>query len=219
MNELAPINHENLSNTVYATLCDALISGKFKPGDRLRVRELAELLGTSVTPIRDAILRLTHDNAVVFQSPRNIQIPFLTEKAYFEIREIRVRLESLAAERAADLATPADIARLESILAESEKAFLERDGLRGAELNQAFHFALAQIAELPTLHNILRRLWLQMGPIIADVYTDAGRGMIMHHYDVLDAVKCRDGADAARAIADDIVKGGRAIRERIQAQG
>ena len=93
MTELTAINHENLSNTVYATLCDALISGKFKPGDRLRIRELAERLGTSVTPIRDAILRLTHDNAVVFQSSRNIQIPFLTEKSYFEIREIRLRLE------------------------------------------------------------------------------------------------------------------------------
>lgn len=218
MTELTATNHENLSNTVYATLCDALISGKFKPGDRLRIRELAETLGTSVTPIRDAILRLTHDNAVVFQSARNIQIPFLTEKSYFEIREIRLRLESLAAETAANLATPSDMANLESILAENEKAFLERDGLRGAELNQAFHFALAQMAQLPTLRDILRRLWLQMGPIIADVYTDTGREMIVHHYEVLDAIRRRDGRDAAQAITDDIVKGGRTVRERIQAQ-
>lgn len=218
MTELTAIHHENLSNTVYATLCDALISGKFKPGDRLRIRELAERLGTSVTPIRDAILRLTHDNAVVFQSARNIQIPFLTEESYFEIREIRLRLESLAAQTAADLATPTDIAHLESILAENEKAFLDRDGLRGAELNQAFHFSLAQIAQLPTLHDILRRLWLQMGPIIAEVYSDTGREMIVHHYEVLDAIKRRDGQGAAQAISDDIVKGGRSVRERIQAQ-
>ena len=82
MAELSVLNHENLSNTVYATLCDALISGKFKPGDRLKIRDLAERLGTSVTPVRDAIIRLSHDHAVTFQTARNIQIPVLTEAAY-----------------------------------------------------------------------------------------------------------------------------------------
>ena len=55
---LKTLEHDNLSNTVYATLCDALIKGQFQPGDRLKIREIAEKLGTSVTPVRDAILRL-----------------------------------------------------------------------------------------------------------------------------------------------------------------
>jgi DNA-binding GntR family transcriptional regulator len=56
-----------------------------------------------------------------------------------------------------------------------------------------------------------------MGPIIADVYSETGREMIVHHYEVLEAIKRRDGRDAAQAITDDIVKGGRTVRERIQA--
>ena len=65
---LQTLAHENLSSSVYAALCDALMKGHFQPGDRLKIRELAEQFGTSVTPVRDAIIRLTHDEALVFQS-------------------------------------------------------------------------------------------------------------------------------------------------------
>ncbi len=96
--DLDPIDHESLSNTVYATLCDALIQGRFQPGDRLKIRDLAGQLGTSVTPIRDAILRLAHDEAIVFRSARDIRIPDVSEDRYLEIRSIRIRLEALAGE-------------------------------------------------------------------------------------------------------------------------
>lgn len=119
---LPVIDHDNLSNKVYATLCDALIKGQFNPGDRIKIRDLAEQLGTSVTPIRDAILRLSHDDAIVFQSARNIQIPVLTEETYLEIRAIRLRLEALAAETAAIVSTRDDIAALEEIVAKNEVA-------------------------------------------------------------------------------------------------
>lgn len=216
MTELSVLNHENLSNTVYATLCDALISGKFKPGDRIKIRDLAERLGTSVTPVRDAIIRLSHDHAVTFQTARNIQIPLLTEAAYLEIRSIRVRLEALAAETAAAIAGKQDIARLEGLLAENEEAISRGDGARGAELNQMFHFQLAKIANLPTLNGILRGLWLQTGPAIAEIYMQGGREMVSHHYEVVEALKRGDGASAARAIAEDIIEGGRPILDRLR---
>lgn len=214
---LPVIDHDNLSNKVYATLCDALIKGQFNPGDRIKIRDLAEQLGTSVTPIRDAILRLSHDDAIVFQSARNIQIPVLTEETYLEIRAIRLRLEALAAETAAIVSTRDDIAALEEIVAKNEVALRAKDRLGGAEMNQAFHFTLATIAQLPILHSILRRLWLKMGPIIANVYLEGDREMIDYHYKVLEALKKRDAEKAAEAIIDDIQLGGRAILDRVSA--
>ena len=211
MSELPILEHENLSNTVYATLCDALIKGRFQPGDRLKIRDIAEQLGTSVTPVRDAILRLAHDDAIVFQSPRDIRIPALTKPQYLEIRTIRLRLEGLAAESAARVASKADIETLTAILAENEKALAEGDRLKGTELNQAFHFQLSKIADLHVLNGILRRLWLQMGPLIADAYLDGGRSMIDFHYPIVEAIKRRDPEAAARAIMDDIELGGQAI--------
>lgn len=216
MPEFATLDHENLSSTVYATLCDALIQGRFQPGDRLKIRDLAEQFGTSVTPIRDAILRLVNDEAIIFRSPRDIRIPGLGEKRYREIRSIRVRLEGLAAESAAQVATRADIEALERILQENEDAIAAGDRLKGTQLNQAFHFMLPQIAALPVLNGILRRLWLQMGPHISDAYIAGGRAMIDHHYPVVEALKRHDSTAAAMAIVDDILLGGKPILDRIE---
>ncbi|NRP72533.1 HTH-type transcriptional regulator McbR [Ensifer psoraleae] len=216
MDELQVLNHANLSDTVYATLCDALIKGRFNPGDRLKIRDLAEQLGTSVTPVRDAILRLSHDDALVFQTARNIQIPHMTKARYLEIRAIRLRLEALAAETAASVASQKDIQDVRRILDANEKALAEGDRLAGAELNQAFHFQLATIAKLPTLHSILRRLWLQIGPLIADVYLAGGRDMIDYHYAVLEALEHHRPKDAAEAIMSDILNGGKVLLDKVQ---
>lgn len=214
--DLDPIDHESLSNTVYATLCDALIQGRFQPGDRLKIRDLAGQLGTSVTPIRDAILRLAHDEAIVFRSARDIRIPDVSEDRYLEIRSIRIRLEALAAETAAQLATRADIDALETILRGNEEALKNGDRLAGTRFNQAFHLALPKIARLPVLDGILHRIWLQMGPLIADSYLQGGRAMVDYHYPVIDALRRHDSAAAAKAIVDDIVLGGKAIMDRVE---
>lgn len=214
--DLDPIDHESLSNTVYATLCDALIQGRFQPGDRLKIRDLAGQLGTSVTPIRDAILRLAHDEAIVFRSARDIRIPDVSEDRYLEIRSIRIRLEALAAETAAQLATRADIDALETLLRGNEEALKNGDRLAGTRFNQAFHLALPKIARLPVLDGILHRIWLQMGPLIADSYLQGGRAMVDYHYPVIDALRRHDSAAAAKAIVDDIVLGGKAIMDRVE---
>lgn len=216
MPEFTTLEHENLNKAVYGALCDALIQGRFQPGDRLKIRDLAEQFGISVTPIRDAILRLANDEAIIFRSPRDIRIPDLSEGRYREIRAIRIKLEGLAAETAAQVATSADIEVLERILCENEKAIEAGDRLKGAELNQAFHFMLPQIAGLPVLNGILRRLWLQMGPHISDAYLPGGRAMIDHHYPVVEALKRHDSGAASMAIVDDILLGGKPILERIE---
>ncbi|MFN7009120.1 MAG: GntR family transcriptional regulator [Allorhizobium sp.] len=216
MAEFSTLEYANLNSVVYGALCDALMQGRFQPGDRLKIRDLAEQFGTSVTPIRDAILRLVNDEAVTFRSPRDIRIAGLSEERYREIRAIRVRLEGLAAETAAQVATSADIQALEQILRENEAAIADGDRLKGTQLNQAFHFMLPTIAGLPVLTSILRRLWLQMGPHISGAYLAGGRAMIDHHYPVIEALKRHDPAAASMAIVDDILLGGKPILERIE---
>ncbi len=215
--DLTLLEHDNLGSTIYQKLCEALMKGAFKPGDRLRIRDLAERLGTSVTPVRDAILRLVQDQALVLRSPRDIRVPMLTRAVYLEIRDIRVNLEGLAAERAAQQATPAQVRTLDALLARNEEAIRAHDTPLATELNQMFHFELADIADMPVLRDILRRLWLQMGPLIADVYGGAGRTMIDHHYPLMDAIRRHDGPTAARAIQADILLASGPILERIDA--
>ena len=86
---------------IYARLAAQLMSGQLLPGDRLKIRELADEIGTSVTPVRDALLRLVQDGALVMPTPRVIRVRSLTLREYLEIRSIRLELEGMAAGMAA----------------------------------------------------------------------------------------------------------------------
>jgi len=213
---LAALDRDTLGDSAYQTLSDALIKGRFQPDDRLRIRDLAAELGTSVTPVRDAVLRLVQDRALVMRSPRDIRVPILSSADYLEIRTIRLNLEGLAAEKAADAVTSSHIAELERITAEKERALLAGDGAHATELNQVFHFALTDIAGMPVLKSVLQRLWLQMGPLIAEMYRTSGLEVVEHHHILIQALIDRDGQAAAAAIRSDILERGAPILERIR---
>lgn len=206
-----PLDAAGLGELVYQKLADALMKGALKPGERLRIRDIARQVDTSVTPVRDAIIRLVQEGALTMRSARDIRVPFVGADRYREIRLIRLQLEGLAAEGAARAATRDDLARLAAIIAENERAIADRDVGQAIALNQVFHFALAEIAGLPTLRGILRLLWLKSGPVIAAGYHVGGRVMIDHHYSVLDAIRRKDAESARIAICRDIMAGGDVI--------
>jgi DNA-binding GntR family transcriptional regulator len=206
--EFKTIDHNKLGEVVYQNIAEALIKGALRPGARLKIRDLAQEMGTSVTPVRDAILRLVHEGALLLKSPRDIRVPVLHPDRYLEIRTIRLKLEGLAAERAAAMADAADIKRLEMLISNNERALSARDFALATEINQVFHFELANVAAMPILRGILHNLWLQMGPIISAAYGEGGRTMIEHHYDVLEAIRKHDAQAAKQAIRDDILSGG-----------
>ena len=201
----------SLGGSVYQHIAEALTKGALKPGDRLKIRDLAQQMGTSVTPVRDAVLRLVHEGALSLKSPRDIRVPSLHQDRYLEIRAIRLKLEGLAAEGAARNATPADIARLERLTEDNEQALAQSEFVRATAINQVFHFELAEIAAMPVLRGILQNLWLQMGPVIAAAYEDGGRTMIEHHYVVIEAIRRGEPEAAKRAIREDILAGGDVI--------
>jgi len=205
------VDRENLGETIYGALAEALIQGHLKPHDRIKIRDIAQQMETSVTPVRDAILRLVQDGALILKSPRDIRVRALTLSEYLEIRSIRVELEGLAAAEAARQAKPAEIGNLATLVEKNEKALRAGNSARAIELNQAFHFELATIARLPILLGLLRRLWLPMGPLISQAYEAGGRSMVDHHYPVIEAIRRGDSDAARQAIRDDICLGGQAI--------
>ncbi|MGL9734354.1 MAG: GntR family transcriptional regulator [Symbiopectobacterium sp.] len=84
---IGQINQNYLGYTVYTMLHEALIMGWLKPGDRLRIRELAAQLWTSVIPVRDAILKLAKTGADT-ETPLDIHVPQLTIAQFIEIRTL-----------------------------------------------------------------------------------------------------------------------------------
>ena len=201
--------HVNLGKSVYATLRDALAAGRFQPNDRLRIRELALQLGTSVTPVRDAMLQLVQEEALVLRSPRDFRVPVLSVARYLEIRALRLELEGLGAFEAALRIDDATLADLKRLLQANEEAIARHDLAAALQCNQAFHLGLAQAAGMPTLKRFVDHLWMQTAPLIAAGYASFSPDMrVGHHHAIISALRQRDGAAARRAIEQDILDGG-----------
>ncbi|AJX94470.1 GntR family transcriptional regulator [Burkholderia pseudomallei] len=211
------LEHENLGKSVYALLRESLATGRFRPNTRLRIRDLAAQLGTSVTPVRDAILQLAKEEALVLRSPRDIRVPVLTVEKFLEIRAIRLELEGLGAATAAMRIDPKTLTYLEDLLAHNEQAIEEGDMSAALQWNQAFHLGLADAASMPTLRGFIDRLWMQTAPLIAAAYESFSESMrVGHHRDILRALRDRDSDGARRAIRDDILEGGEKMLEFIR---
>lgn len=201
--------HVNLGKSVYAMLREALAAGRFQPNDRLRIRELALQLGTSVTPVRDAMLQLVQEEALVLRSPRDFRVPVLSVARYLEIRALRLELEGLGAAEAAQRIDGATLADLERLLQANEEAIARHDLAAALQCNQAFHLGLAQAAGMPTLKRFVDHLWMQTAPLIAAGYASFSPDMrVGHHHAIISALRQRDSAAARRAIEQDILDGG-----------
>src|SRR5687768_2649453 len=112
--QLAPLDRQaRLGDLAYNSLKDRLVTGRFAPGEKLTVRAIAQALGVSTTPARDALNRLMADGNLVNAGPKTVVVPVLDRKVLDEITAIRLALEGLAAETGAPHASKADIERLE----------------------------------------------------------------------------------------------------------
>ena len=210
------ITHTYLGSNVYSQLRNALITGSLKPDDRLRIRELASQLGTSVTPVRDAILQLAKEKALVLKTPKDIRVPVLDSAAYLEIRTLRLNLEGLGAETAARLATSNDLKRIDANIQLNLEAINNSDLPEALRLNSEFHFLIAEAARMPLLRSYLDSLWMRAGPLIAQAYAHFSLTMaIEHHIEVLNALRQQDAAAAKHAIQVDILDGNQKMLEFI----
>jgi len=101
-----------LRDRVYGDLRHALMTGRFLPGQKMPIRALAAALGTSLTPVREALRRLITEGVLEGQSNRSVRVPLMTRTKILELRELRVTLESIAAARAAEIITRDEVANL-----------------------------------------------------------------------------------------------------------
>lgn len=121
----------------YHRLHDAIKSGQYRPGDRLREIDVSEKLALSRTPVREALRKLESDGIVEHRPRLGAVIRTLTTPEIVELYEMRLVLERTAAEMAAKHANAAEIDTLKDINAQIDGA--GRETQRAAALNQDFH--------------------------------------------------------------------------------
>ena len=207
---LPSVTRTNLNAQVYDALRGALLEGRLRPHQRLKIRDVAATMRVSETPVREAVMQLVRERALVLQTSRSLTVPRLSVGQYLELRQIRLELEGLAAAEAASHVTARDIAALKKLHAALLKAELSGHAAEAVRLNWHFHARIYQCAAMPELFNIIQGLWLRTGPLLTYLYPHApptypGRH---RHLDVIDRLNAGDGAGVRAAIQADTLEGG-----------
>ena len=154
MNEYLP-----LRDVVFNTLRKAILRGELKPGERLMEIQLANKLGVSRTPIREAIRKLELEGLVLMIPRKGAEVAQITEKNMQDVLEVRKALEELSVQLACERITPEQVEEMKMAAEDFRKVLKSGDVTKIAEADVKFHdiiFAATNNQRLITLLNNLR---------------------------------------------------------------
>ena len=193
---------------VYARLRDMILYGLLEPGQPVTIQGLVAQLEVGMTPVREAIRRLTAEGALMPQGNRRVTVPKMTPAILDQVGFARLTIEPMLAEKAGALLTPRLIDQLTQVDDAVNRAILGGDIPAYLESNHAFHFALYEASGSTVLVDMARSLWLRFGPSLRVVCTRAGSlGLPDQHAEALAAMRNGDHAALRHAIERDIAQG------------
>lgn len=189
----------------YTELRRRILDGELGPGARLLLRRLAEELGISVMPVRDAIRLLERDGLVTTESHRGATVTTISRTEILDIISIRMWLEILAIREATPLHTERTLAVAEKALVEAEHAAATGEGLAYTLANRSVHKALEAPAS-PAVQQLVEELWDRLWRArrrmsLFVLAADRIVGAESEHRELFDAVRRGDVEAAAGAMA------------------
>lgn len=200
----------------YARLRDMILYGHLAPGQPVTIQGLIQDLGAGMTPVREAIRRLTAEGALLPQGNRRVAVPPMTLSMLEQVAFARLTIEPKLAELAAAHVTPALITRLEAADEKVNRAIGAGDIPAYLAANHTFHFALYETSAAPVLVDLVRSLWLRAGPSLRAVIGRYGRAASPdRHSEALEAMRRGDAAALARAVERDIQQGVDHVRQAL----
>ena len=200
----------------YARLRDMILFGHLAPGAPVTIQGLIADLGAGMTPVREAIRRLTAEGALLPQGNRRVAVPQMSAEMLDQVAFARLVIEPNLAARAATRLSRAQIDRLEVMDAKVNTAIASGALPDYLAANHAFHFALYEAADAPVLLDLARSLWLRAGPSLRAVIDRFGREVAPDlHREALAAMRAGDAKALSDAIERDIQQGVDHVRQAL----
>ena len=160
---LSPVRIATISDTIYESLLESIVSGQIPPGMPLTMQGLAEQFDVSLMPVRDALKKLEAVNVIERRKNRRVVVKHLSIDDFEELLEIRMHLEILAAKKATRNCTDQTLRELRQITVETEKT---RSMSAFVEKNAQFHQMIYRAARAPILQEIIDGMWLRLRPYL-----------------------------------------------------
>jgi DNA-binding GntR family transcriptional regulator len=185
-----------------------VLYGELAPGQPVTIQGLVEALGLGMTPVREAIRRLTSQGALVFKDNRRVQVPQMSLQEYGELAFARLAVEPELARRAVENMSDEHVLQLAALDHAVDRA-IERGDVRGyLENNHRFHAELYALSGAEVLLAISEMLWLRSGPSLRIMLGRHGTANLPDkHQEALAAMRARDAEGVAQAIREDIEQG------------
>lgn len=201
MNEYLP-----LRDVVFNTLRQAILKGELAPGERLMEIQLAEKLGVSRTPIREAIRKLELEGLVLMIPRKGAEVARISEKSLKDVLEVRRSLEELAIELACQRMTDVDLLEMEKMQKRFCDAIESGSAMEIAEGDEAYHDVIYNCTRNARLVQILNNLREQMYRYRLEYIKDEDKRQILRleHEKILKALRSRHVAEARAAVREHI---------------
>lgn len=183
-------NYRPLRDVVFDHLRNSILNGELKPGERLMEVQLAQKLGVSRTPVREAIRKLELEGLVVMIARKGAYVADLSVKDILDVIEVRSVLEGLAAALAAERMSEEELKELKSISEDFRKCFERKDTQGLIEADKKFHDCILKSTNNPKLIQINQGLQEQIHRfrvIYFSEYTQA-KYLLMEHDQILQGI-------------------------------
>lgn len=207
-------------DAVYSRLRQWVTVGRFQPGERLKIRTVAEELGVGLMPVRASLQRLAAEGALTNVPNAGVAVLKLSVAEFDDLQQTRMLLEGEAAERGAARLAPGEIETLRALCHRMGEALARDDHRDYLAANEDFHRILYDAAGSPTLWGLIDTLWLKAGPISNRLFETPEAAAVLNdaHEDLMAALSRRDSAGVRRAIERDLFVAGQFLRERLRAR-
>ncbi|MCP1100876.1 DNA-binding GntR family transcriptional regulator [Aequitasia blattaphilus] len=213
MNEFLP-----LRDVVFNTLRQAILKGELKPGERLMEVRLANKLGVSRTPIREAIRKLELEGLVVMIPRRGAEVAEITEKSLLDVMEVRLTLEELCVQLACQRMTEEQVVELKEAADEFKKITTTKNLTSVAQADVDFHDIIYQSTDNKKLVQLLNNLREQMYRYRVEYLKseEVYPQLIAEHEAIIDKIEQGDEKGAKKIMGAHIVNQIEAVLEAIR---
>lgn len=207
-----------LRDVVFNTLRQAILTGEMKPGERLMEIHLANKLGVSRTPIREAIRKLELEGLVIMIPRRGAEVAQITWKNLKDVLEVRRALDVLAIELACDRMTQEELQELYRACEKFAEATKTKDAREIAQADVALHDLIVVSSRNNRLIQLVNNLAEQMYRYRFEYIKDASQHerLIQEHNDMYQSILRKDKESAARAVRKHIDNQEEAIIRQLQ---
>jgi DNA-binding GntR family transcriptional regulator len=207
-----------LRDVAFNTLRQAILTGELKPGERLMEIRLADKLGVSRTPVREAIHKLALEGLVTMVPRHGAEVAQITEKSMNDVLEVRRALDALCAELACDRITEDELTALKLACDHFEQCVAVKDTRKIAQADVALHDIIAQATGNQRLIQLIHNLSEQMYRYRFEYIKDSSQheGLVNEHRIIYQSIVGKDKETAAAAARTHIDNQKKAIIRKIR---